>query len=453
MVLLISLLIQIVKIQLVSPIFLETASDFVEVGYKKSTRLGETQHDISMIEVSVKLMYMIEDISKIDRHRVSLEIKENRKEWKVLQAQPVIRGGVYTWTEENSAPCSNHSFRLWVHTTSGEQRSYELPSSLHGLNTSQLIQQKYKPQAPGQLEIVETLYALVISWAPSSCVEFYYLSYRQTTSNTWQSRKVTALDRPSLLISDDVESCTEYEIKIISAIADSYSSETIKYFTTSPQSQAADKLNVSISNVEKHDVSIRWTPHEDLPCVPTYNVSFCQEKAGCSLHWQVTQPQNSVELFSANKTLQECTKYYLKILPIFDLKKMQEKVVHFQTKFPPLTNLSHHLVPITASVSPNLIIHLSWRKVKCAHQYQVFEKRSKEWHLLNTTELTSFRYKAMFCKQYMFGIRTFVGSHKSEIVPLQNNLVTNIENPEYYILPNFKVEGNLHGARLSWDHR
>ena len=453
MVLLITLVIQVFQIQLVSPIFLENASDFVEVGYKKSTRLGELQHDISMIEVSAKLMYMIEDINNIDRHRVTLEIQENRESWKVLKEQPVIRGGVYTWTEENSAPCSNHSFRLWVHTTSGEQKSFELPLSLDGLNTSELIKHKYKPRAPVQLEIVETLYALVISWAPSSCVEFYYLSYRQTTSNTWKSRKVTALDRPSLLISDDVESCMEYEIKIISAIADSYSSESIKYFTTSPKHQAAEKLNVSINNVEKHDVSIRWSPNEDLPCVPMFNVSLCQEKAGCSLHWKVTQPQNSVELFSANKTLQECTNYYLKILPIFDMKKMQEKVVHFQTKFPPLTNLSNLLVPITASVSPNLMINLNWRQVKCAHQYQVFEKRKKEWHLLNTTELTRFQLKGMFCKQYMFGIRTFVGGHKSEIVPLKNNLVTNIENPEYYILPNFKVEGNLHGARLSWDHR
>ena len=69
------------------------------------------------------------------------------------------------------------------------------------------------------------------------------------------------------------------------------------------------------------------------------------------------------------------------------------------------------------------------------------------------TRKTSFQLKAEFCREYQLGIRTEVGGIESDIVPLSEKLVTKIENPEYYILPNFDVRGTLQGARLSWEHR
>ena len=69
------------------------------------------------------------------------------------------------------------------------------------------------------------------------------------------------------------------------------------------------------------------------------------------------------------------------------------------------------------------------------------------------TKKSSFQLKAEFCREYQLGIRTEVGGVQSDIVPLSEKLVTKIENPEYYILPNFDVQGSLQGARLSWEHR
>ena len=69
------------------------------------------------------------------------------------------------------------------------------------------------------------------------------------------------------------------------------------------------------------------------------------------------------------------------------------------------------------------------------------------------TKKTSFQLKAEFCREYQLGIRAEVGGIQSDIVPLSEKLVTNIENPEYYILPKFDVRGSLQGARLSWEHR
>ena len=39
----------------------------------------------------------------------------------------------------------------------------------------------------------------------------------------------------------------------------------------------------------------------------------------------------------------EFTNYYLKILPIHESRKIAEKIIPFQTQFPPLTNLTRQL--------------------------------------------------------------------------------------------------------------
>ena len=182
-------------------------------------------------------------------------------------------------------------------------------------------------------------------------------------------------------------------------------------------------------------------------------MSLCQENIGCATPREIIVDQRSNELLSANNSLQECTSYYLKILPLYAGKKVSERLVTFQTLFPPLANLSKQLGPIRASVTQNLVINLLWTKVKCAKQYLIYERHNSEWVLVNRTDVNKFKVKAVFCKSYHFAVRAIVGGGKSEIVAMKESLVTNIENPEYYILPKFDVEGTLHGARLSWEHR
>ena len=204
----------------------------------------------------------------------------------------------------------------------------------------------------------------------------------------------------------------------------------------------------------KTSVDMRWRPGEDLPCITEYQVTLCQENSGCHQSSHLSVTPNLDQLLYSNTSLSECTNYFLKILPIYGNKVLSEKVVNFQTKFPPLTNLSGQLGPITASVSQNLDINLAWSSVKCAKQYQVFQKNNNnQWELINKTQVNSFKIKAVFCTQYQFGIRTIVGSVNTDIVPLREKIVTKIENPEYYILPDFQVVGTLHGANLSWSHR
>ena len=123
--------------------------------------------------------------------------------------------------------------------------------------------------------------------------------------------------------------------------------------------------------------------------------------------FSLTVDESTTTLFTANDSLTECTNYYLKILPIHESRKIAEKIIPFQTQFPPLTNLTRQLGewsdlsqaanqravlgvltnerpgsdtslhkslgPISASVGQNLRINLGWSQVKCAKHYQVLE--------------------------------------------------------------------------------
>ena len=84
-----------------------------------------------------------------------------------------FRGGVYTWTEANAAPCLPHRFRLWVQGRDSDsgQESWELDTPLEGVDLTQEQYQRHRAPAPRDLEIVETLYSLVVSWAPAPCVQ------------------------------------------------------------------------------------------------------------------------------------------------------------------------------------------------------------------------------------------------------------------------------------------
>ena len=89
------------------------------------------------------------------------------------------------------------------------------------------------------------------------------------------------------------------------------------------------------------------------------------------------------------------------------------------------------------------------------------------WHLVNTSQAASLRFRldichiykisttstniynickiciynistqtrAEFCSSYRLGVRAVLGGQLSSVLPLPGQILTKIENPEYYILP------------------
>ena len=454
-----SLVYLVLTARLVTAVFLENAGEFLEAGFKKYHRMGKLQEDITVIEVSAKLMLMVEDIGLIDKKRVTVEVAGGDGDWVVAGGGPVVRAGLYTWTETNISPCLSHRVRLWVHSREGTQHSYTWPGQVAPANISTMVAYSYRPAAPTHLETVETLYAVVVSWAPSPCAQSYLVSYRKMPGGEIMTEDLPASPRPSLLLTTNIQPCAEYEVKVVAALAQTYSQDTVKLLTTAPLQTAADQLEVLVKP-GLDSVVVRWSPVRDLPCVSQYSVSLCEQAGDCletrQLHIDQESHSNTDILYSANNSLSQCSSYVIKIVPIYATKKMRGKLVPFQTLFPPLTNFAQQLGEVDVRLLAGPAVSLAWTEVRCASLYEIVSIQpgeAGEVSLVNTTTSHHVTLPVNHCTKYQLGIRTVLGKDtRTEVVPLRA-IVTEIENPEYYILPKFAVESDLETAVISWDHR
>ena len=155
---------------------------------------------ICKIEILAKPLSMLIDLSGIEKGRVTLEIKSATGPWKPVDRQPIMRGALYKLTQPNVTPCNRHAIRLWVYTEEKSQFCFVFPNSIKAASTSSLISSGCQPEKPKQLEIVETLYSLIVSWTPSPCADLYDVSYQQVQGGEIISEQVNASDRPSLTL-------------------------------------------------------------------------------------------------------------------------------------------------------------------------------------------------------------------------------------------------------------
>ena len=122
---------------------------------------------------------------------------------------------MYNWTREITAPFLSHRVRLWVHTMADMQETFTSLVVVQVLNISSLIRHMYRSAMVQTVEMVQKLYTLMVSARPSACSQSYQISYMNLPFGQTTSREMEAPARPSLLLTKDVESCTEYEVKVV----------------------------------------------------------------------------------------------------------------------------------------------------------------------------------------------------------------------------------------------
>ena len=59
----------------------------------------------------------------------------------------------------------------------------------------------------------------------------------------------------------------------------------------------------------------------------------------------------------------------------------------------------------------------------------------------------------MACTEYRFGLAVTVGEEESEIVSLEETVMTNIDNDVIFTPPNIQMNISSHSVQLTWDHR
>ena len=69
------------------------------------------------------------------------------------------------------------------------------------------------------------------------------------------------------------------------------------------------------------------------------------------------------------------------------------------------------------------------------------------------TSKTYFHHASLACTEYRFGLAVIVGEEESEIVALEDTVLTNINTGVIFTPPNIQMNISSHSAELSWDHR
>jgi len=441
-----------------TPIFKDNAADYIEAGFKKMTRRGVEKEDFTKIEVEAQPSLMVEDKLSIDKKRITLEIKSGDGDWKVINNSPSLRGGVYKWTEYNIEPCMNHNVRIWVHGKDESQSSFNYPHTIAAASLDDIIASGYRPNIPVGVQAGEFSGGGVeVTWAQNKCTSVYDVTYQKVTGGETFSRQVQSSKGNSIILTDGLESCSEYEVRVSAVIGDEYSDENIVTFSTPPAKNAADKLE-PISEPTINSVISKWKGFEKLPCISEYIVSICKdgETTSCSTGQKVERDDSLQFLeYESESNLEECSEYALHIKPVHKDVDVEDKVLSFRTRSHPIENIASLLTPVQAEAGDKQTITVKWNAIQCANHYEVFQKVNTvdgKWERIGTTVDNFFKQKGVPCTEYKYGVKVTIDDQESEIVEFDQAIMTKLDESVPYVPSNLDFNVNPSGVELSWDH-
>jgi len=438
------------------PNFVDNAADFIDAGFKKLTRRGVEKEDFTKIDVEAQPLSMIETPSSIDTNHITLEIKSGDGEWREINIAPSVRGGVYRWTEYNVDPCVNHNVRIWVHGLDESKSSFNYPLTISAASLDDIIASGYRPKIPAHVQVGEYSEGTVeISWTPSKCVHSYDVTYQKVTGGKIFSKQVQASKESSITLTDVLDTCSEYEVRVVAVIGDEYSDENIVTFSTPPAQNAAQIL-LPLTELTFNSVIAKWKGFEKLSCISEYVVSICNEVETCSEGQKVVRDDSLQFLeYKSDSNLKECSEYSLHIQPIHKDINMLSKVVQFRTRSNPIENVASLLTQVKAEAGDKQMITVKWNAIQCANHYEVFQKVNTpdgKWDRIGTTVENYFKQKGVPCTEYKYGVKVTIDDQESEIVEFEQAIMSKLDKSAPFVPSNLDITSNPTEVELSWDH-
>jgi len=407
------------SVRCATPTYKENAGDFMQVGFKKIVRRGEENKDFSKLEIEARPLLMVDDKEVIDKDDITIEVKAGDADWEVITKPPSKRGGVYRWTVSNVTPCVEHNVRLWLRTMDGIKTSFTYPKPIPAANIEEIIASGYKPEKPK--DVVVSHYSegdIKVSWTKSECATLYDITYQNIADGNTASEQ-TDTELNSVIISDNIEYCSEYEIRVTAIIGDQYSEESIATFSTQPELNAIEKVKPILQS-DDNSVIAKWKGFEKLPCITEYLVSVCKEDEECLTSEKVKRDDSLQFIeYKSPKILEECTEYTLNIKPLHSQVEMSSKRLKFRTKALKVENIATLLSLQDSHVDDEQMIALQWTPIKCANHYEVFKKVNipgENWERIGITEESFIKNKGIPCTEYKYGVKVTIDDHESEIV-------------------------------------
>merc|ERR1711915_26194 len=361
--------------------------------------------DFTKLEVNAQPLHMITSEDSLTTQNLKVEVKEGKGQWQRVETQPHIRAGIFKWTISDLNPCTWEEVKLSIHTDSAEEESFIYPHIVKAPSMEEIAHSGYRPKKPESLTVIEEPQGnLKIIWKPSECISSYDVTYLSVSTGESITKEIKVTEEPSVIFSEGIESCSEYEIKVTSIIGDKYSQESVITYVTKPLPTDAQRINFKVTS-STDSVSVSWNGFAQLSCFTKYTVAVCEHDQECPAGEKVER-DDSKQLIVYNSTvkLEECSNYRVVIQPEYDEAEIEPKFIDFKTKSQRISDMT--LTGLLVSVSKRNEVILSWDEQKCASEYEIFHKvNNGQWEVLDRITDNHFKHEAESCTENMYGIK------------------------------------------------
>ena len=330
---------------------------------------------------------------------------------------------------------------------------FELPTVIPRASSAELVASQFTPHRPRQLKVGDVgEESFEVSWEVSSCAEMYDVTYEKVSAGEESFSQQVRGGRVRL---EDLDSCSEYEVRVSAVLGEQYSEEVTMLVSTAPGFYAAERLN-PVMTPSMNSLKATWKAFEKLSCVKKYLVAVCKEGSACPERLEVFRDDAMSEMaFASGTTLDQCSDYTLHITPIFKEKSLDERIVPFRTLSQPVEDVALLLKSVEAEAGEEQMITVKWNAIKCASQYEVFQKINTldgEWEKIGTSKENVFQSKGAPCMEYKYGVKVTIDDQVSEVVEFKEAIMTKIDTSVPYVAANLAIDPTSDGAHLTWDH-
>ena len=313
---------------------------------------------------NVLLQYSIDSNSSMDNEDSKASSNGAQRNWTTAGNETYKRNKWWREWKVKVVPCLKYDFKIVVTSKDDKNEIYETSLKTLSPATQEMIEKsRYVPEKPKFVGAQSIGTKTKLKFEPSPCVDSYFLYLKEMNSENEierdyivdQSRDISLDDTNLTIELHDLTSCTEYETASLSAkISDRDSEEEVFPLITKPNGQTSE--NIQLLRLENGTDSFSfaldspWKPK--LSCIQEYQIEICSDKVdkGCSDKSIEKRTADNPTLETTKNDLTPCTKYELKITPMYEDVTIQPKSFPFET-----TSDTNSPCPITTTQDGKLV--------------------------------------------------------------------------------------------------
>ena len=417
--------------------------------FKQKPRSGV--EDVAVISLEWEPSSMVENSGVLQQENFGVLIKSGEGDYEAIQEQPRLRGGKYLY-DINIVPCEEQHIRFSVNSGEGETDYFDLPETIPASNDEEIASSSFELSPAQDGNVVEDRDQLTFNWSPSKCASSYFLTGLFPTEIEVSGTSY------SVPLSNLTRECGQYEVSVTSVKGEKYSQDAyhLPSFSTRPPNNAVDSLDVQLKP-SQNSLYAKWNGHESLPCVKTYTARLCDEEGGCQPSQTLTVDQGlSYVEFNSEEPLAECSRYSLFIRPEYSGTELDEKRWDFSTKSPDATDISARISSVSAVMSTDQSVLVSWQGGKCVSDYKVFQmavNSPDEWELVATKQAENqVILPGVPCTRYNYAVSTVIDGEETEKVEAQDTVLIPLREEEPITAAELKTVPSSSSVELTWDH-